>query len=80
MSRLRAILCDIDGVLTVSWEAVPGAPEALSRLRATGPAIAFVTNTTSATRSRVAERLTDAGFAVDPDEVYTASRCGPVPG
>lgn len=72
--RLRAILCDIDGVLTVSWKALPGAPEALSRLRATGLPLALVTNTTSATRSTVAERLSDAGFAVDPEEVYTAPR------
>jgi len=74
MSRLRALLCDIDGVLTVSWKALPGAPEALSRLRSTGLSLAFVTNTTSATRTTVAERLTEAGFAVEPDEVYTAPR------
>ncbi len=69
-----ALLLDIDGVLTVSWKALPGAVAALSSLRGTGLPIAFVTNTTSTTRSAVAARLNEAGFEVDPDEVFTAPR------
>ncbi len=74
MSRVRALLCDIDGVLTVSWRALPGAQDALAELRATGLPTAFVTNTTSASRRAVAHRLAEAGLGVDPDEVFTAPR------
>ena len=74
MSRPRALLCDIDGVLTVSWQALPGAVEALTEMRATGIPLVFVTNTTSTTRAMVATRLTEAGFRIDPEEVFTAPR------
>lgn len=73
-SAPRAVLCDIDGVLTVSWQALPGAPEAVAALRRRGFPLAFVTNTTSASRSAVAARLVEAGFPVDADEVFTAPR------
>ena len=68
------MLLDIDGVLTVSWRPIPGAPEAVSRLRAAGFGLAFLTNTTSATRARIVERLAGAGIEVDADEVFTAPR------
>ncbi len=68
------MLLDIDGVLTVSWRPLPGAPEAVARLRAAGYRLAFLTNTTSATRGRIVERLAGAGIEVAPDEVFTAPR------
>lgn len=74
MSPPRALLLDIDGVLTVSWEPLPGAVDALTALRDRGLRLAFVTNTTSAARSVVAERLSEAGFDVGADEVFNAPR------
>ncbi len=74
MGQRRGLLLDIDGVLTVSWRALPGAVEALARLRAAEVPLAFVTNTTSATRAEVAARLVTAGFDVDAGEVTTAPR------
>jgi HAD superfamily hydrolase (TIGR01458 family) len=70
---VRAVLLDIDGVLTVSWEALPGAVEAVRALRDAGLPLALLTNTTSRTRDRIAERLTDAGFPVCADDVLTAA-------
>jgi HAD superfamily hydrolase (TIGR01458 family) len=72
MERIRTVLIDIDGVLTVSWQALPGAPQALGRLRAAGLGVAFVTNTTSRDRASIAGALAAAGFTVDPGEVFTA--------
>lgn len=72
MGRIRAVLTDIDGVLTVSWQPIDGAVEALHRLRAAGYRIALVTNTTSKTRAEVAAALKDAGFAVDAGDILTA--------
>ncbi|WP_255687772.1 HAD-IIA family hydrolase [Actinocorallia sp. API 0066] len=70
---MAAVLLDIDGVLTVGWRAVPGAPEALARLRADGHDVLLLTNTTSRTRARITGALTSEGFAVGPDDVMTAT-------
>ncbi|WP_329579049.1 HAD-IIA family hydrolase [Streptomyces sp. NBC_01361] len=69
---IRAVLIDIDGVLTVSWEPLPGAVEAMERLRAAGLPLALVTNTTSRTRASICARLTEAGFPVSVDDILTA--------
>jgi HAD superfamily hydrolase (TIGR01458 family) len=72
MDRIRAVLLDIDGVLTVSWRPVPGAVDAVRRLRDAGFALALVTNTTSRTRAWMAATLSDAGFGVTADDIFTA--------
>lgn len=70
--EIDGLLIDIDGVLTVSWEPIDGATEALRILRAAGTPLRFATNTTTRTRGEVARSLGDAGMAVDVDEVLTA--------
>ena len=69
---IDALLLDIDGVLTVSWEPVPGAIDALERLRRQGLALRLITNTTTKTRADLGATLRDAGFDVVDDEVVTA--------
>jgi HAD superfamily hydrolase (TIGR01458 family) len=69
---IRAVLIDIDGVLTVSWRPIPGAVDAVARLREMGLAVALLTNTTSRTRASVASTLVEAGFPVDAEDVFTA--------
>ena len=70
--RMRAVLIDIDGVLTVSWRPLPGAVAALRRLRAAGVPLALVTNTTSRTRASIASVLAGAGFPVTASDILTA--------
>jgi HAD superfamily hydrolase (TIGR01458 family) len=72
MRRIRAVLIDIDGVLTVSWKPLPGAVAALRRLRAAGVPLALVTNTTSRTRASIAGALAGAGFPVTAGDILTA--------
>jgi HAD superfamily hydrolase (TIGR01458 family) len=72
MARVEAVLIDIDGVLTVSWRALPGAVAAMARLRRTGVGIRLVTNTTSRTRAWMATRLSAQGFPVHPEDILTA--------
>jgi HAD superfamily hydrolase (TIGR01458 family) len=72
MADIRTVLIDIDGVLTVSWRALPGTVDALARLRLDGRALAFVTNTTSRPRAAITRALVDAGFDVAEREVFTA--------
>ncbi|GAA2487254.1 HAD-IIA family hydrolase [Streptomyces longisporus] len=69
---VRAVLIDIDGVLTVSWQPLPGAVEALREIREAGFGVALVTNTTSRTRASIAGTLREAGFAVEAQDILTA--------
>lgn len=72
VQSVRAVLIDIDGVLTVSWKPLPGTVEALRAIRAAGLGVALVTNTTSRTRASIAGTLSDAGFDVRAEDVLTA--------
>ncbi|MEU3255174.1 HAD-IIA family hydrolase [Streptomyces sp. NPDC006997] len=72
MESVRAVLIDIDGVLTVSWQPLPGTVAALREIRDAGLAVALVTNTTSRTRASIASTLSDAGFPVGAEDILTA--------
>lgn len=72
MARIDAVLLDIDGVLVVSWEPLPGAIETIEWLRAREVPFRLITNTTTHTRADLARTLTGAGIAVAPEEVFTA--------
>ena len=74
MRSRRAILYDIDGVLTISWRPLPGAAEVVHLLRTAGWLTAFVTNTSSMSRRAIAELLVAGGIEVQEDEVFTAAR------
>jgi HAD superfamily hydrolase (TIGR01458 family) len=66
------ILLDIDGVLAVSWESLPGAAETLGWLTEQGMPFRLVTNTSSRSRRQIAELLAEAGVVVDPSAILTA--------
>lgn len=66
-----AVLLDIDGVLHVGDEPVPGAIEALAELRGISSGLRLLTNTTSRSRAEVAARLAKIGFEVSEDEILT---------
>jgi HAD superfamily hydrolase (TIGR01458 family) len=69
--RAQALLLDLDGVLYVEDEPVPGALEAVAALRERGLALRFVTNTTSRPRRLILERLRRLGFEVAAEELST---------
>src|ERR671930_567205 len=71
LEGLRALLIDLDGVLYVEDETIPGAREAVERMRAAGLALRFVTNTTSRSRSRTLDKLRRLGFEVYDEELVT---------
>ena len=71
---MACILLDIDGVLHVSGEAIPGAPEAVGKLRADGHTLRFVTNNSTRPRDTLAEELREIGFELDETEIQTTSR------
>src|SRR5690242_14723682 len=69
---MGAILLDVDGVLHVSGEPIPGAVDAVRRLRSDGHRLRFVTNSTVMSRAQLAEMMRGLGFGVDDDELQTA--------
>jgi HAD superfamily hydrolase (TIGR01458 family) len=71
---VACILLDIDGVLHVSGEAIPGAADAVSELRRAGHALRFVSNNSTRPRSRLVEELREIGFQLDADELQTTPR------
>jgi HAD superfamily hydrolase (TIGR01458 family) len=70
---MAAILLDVDGVLHVSGEPIPGAAGALHRLRENGHRLRFVTNTTTRSRAQLGKELRAQGIEVEDDEVQTAA-------
>ena len=71
LNRVEAVLIDLDGVLYVEDDVIPGAVAAVRTLREAGLGLRFVTNTTSRSRRGIVERLHRLGFAVDEAEVVT---------
>jgi len=60
-------------VLHVSGEAIPGAQDAVSRLRDAGHSLRFVTNNSTRPRAQLAEELRDLGFDVPDVELQTTA-------
>jgi HAD superfamily hydrolase (TIGR01458 family) len=68
---MTPILLDIDGVLHVSGEPIPGAADAVRALRAHGHRLRFVTNNTTRARAGLARELQAIGIELAEDEVST---------
>ena len=58
-------------MLHVSGETIPGAVDAVKRLRAAGHRIRFVTNSTTKSRADLGMHLRAMGFAIEDDELQT---------
>ncbi len=71
---MACILLDIDGVLHVSGEAIPGAVDAVATLRTNGHSLRFVTNNSTLPRATLAQQLREIGFDLEDDEVQTTAR------
>jgi glycerol-1-phosphatase len=65
-------LVDLDGVVWIGRDPVPGAAEALCALRERGKEVAFVTNNPGRPPATYAERLREAGVPAADDRVVTA--------
>ncbi len=73
LDDVDAVLFDLDGTLYTPAGVVPGAVGVVQVLKARGLAVRFVTNTTSRSRSALAERLRALGFPAGAPEVYSPS-------
>jgi HAD superfamily hydrolase (TIGR01458 family) len=72
--RVRGLLVDLDGTLYVGDEPVEGARDAIWKLKSSGIALRYVTNTTRKPRREVSEHLLSLGFEVDEAEIFTPAR------
>lgn len=68
-----AFLCDLDGVIWLGHDFLPGAVESISELLSRGKKICFVTNNPRLAPDRQANLLRDGGIQIDDDQVVTAA-------
>jgi len=65
-------LIDLDGVVWLGREPVPGSPEALAKMLEAGKEVVFVTNNPTKRPEEYAERLGGMGVYVPPERIVTA--------
>lgn len=65
------VLLDIEGVLLHAGKALPGAADAVGRLRAAGLPLRFLTNSTRKPRRRILADLHGAGIEAAPEDILT---------
>jgi glycerol-1-phosphatase len=66
------LIVDLDGVVWIGPEPVPGSPDAIAELRARGVAVVFLTNDPSGSRAECVERLAHLGIGSSEREVVTS--------
>jgi HAD superfamily hydrolase (TIGR01450 family) len=71
--RPSAWVCDLDGVIWRGRAVIPGAPEAVARIRSAGERILFVSNNSSVTVEDLAAKLTAMGVPAGPGDVLTSA-------
>ncbi|MDX2342725.1 MAG: HAD-IIA family hydrolase [Acidimicrobiia bacterium] len=71
--RVDTVLCDIDGVVVLGKDPVPGAGKALQTMHDAGIRVLFVTNNSTKTRATIAKVLRDTvGFDPGADAVVNS--------
>ncbi len=73
LRHIKGYLFDIDGVLLLGKEAIPGAKELLDALRSRGKHVLFVSNTSSRSRLQCIEQFTRADIQIADEELFLAS-------
>ncbi|MEX0346762.1 MAG: TIGR01458 family HAD-type hydrolase [Rhizobiaceae bacterium] len=70
----QGVLLDISGVIYVGDQPLPGAVEAVDRLKSAGLAIRYVTNTTRTPKRKILDKLASLGIPVDAAELFTPAQ------
>ena len=76
MTDFDVILLDLDGVVYIGPDPVPGAVEAITELVRLGTRCCYVTNNASRTPAQVAAHLRSFGLPAMDDDVITSSQAG----
>ena len=67
-------LLDVDGVVWLAGRPIPGAPEAVARLRAAGERVVFLSNNSGPTVAEYLDALHAAGFPAGPEDLVTSAQ------
>ncbi|XP_041355856.1 haloacid dehalogenase-like hydrolase domain-containing protein 2 [Gigantopelta aegis] len=70
--KIKVVLVDLSGTLHIENTEIPGSIDAIKRLREKNVNIKFVTNTTKESKRNLLKRLSDIGFAITGDEIFTS--------
>ena len=70
----RGFLFDLDGTVYLGDRLIPGADQAIRRLREKGKKVVFLSNKSIQTREDYASKLTRLGIPTRPDEVVNSTR------
>jgi glycerol 3-phosphatase-2 len=73
-TRYDVALLDLDGVVYLGAQPIPGAADALAAARAAGMRLAFVTNNASRNPAAVAAHLVELGVPATVNDVVTSSQ------
>jgi HAD superfamily hydrolase (TIGR01458 family) len=71
MPQIKGLLIDLEGVVYQGRAALPGAVEAIRRLRGAGFPYRFLTNTTSQPIEQIRSKLGGLGIAAEPGDIFT---------
>ncbi|QBD74593.1 HAD-IIA family hydrolase [Ktedonosporobacter rubrisoli] len=71
--QFDAFFLDLDGVVYIGGQALPGTVSTLQRLRALGKRIRFLTNNNCSRREQIIKRLRRMGIEAHKEELFTAS-------
>jgi len=73
MNTINGLLIDLDGVLYIEDQAIPGAVESVNWLRRQGFPLRFLTNTTMRSRDSLVAKLSRLGIKVEPREMFSTA-------
>jgi 4-nitrophenyl phosphatase len=68
------VIIDLDGVIWLALDPIPGSADAIERLRSAGHRVLFVTNNSYPTVEELLEKLQSAGIDAERDELVTSSQ------
>lgn len=71
-TTIRAVALDLDGVVYSGEVPLPGAAEAIERIRGLGLLVRFVTNNSARSRASIASKLRRLGVSAGESEVITS--------
>src|SRR5690625_259343 len=74
ISAYEAFFFDMDGVLYLGNEPIPGAADVLHYLRKQGKYVSVITNNSSKSANEISDRLQSLGFPADDIHVHIATR------
>lgn len=73
MNTINGLLIDLDGVLYIEDQAIPGAVESVNWLRRQGFPLRFLTNTTMRSRDSLVAKLSRLGIQAEPGEMFSTA-------